>query len=320
MPSKKNDLINKIKFNDLSEEVIQQIFMIINMSKTAISGKLGLSDFPKQRKFDLREVCESKGVKFDGDILKYMIEYTPEDSTTIIGKGEILIRTLLNGTPSSAKGDMIVSGKRIEVKYNKSRLRGMTGFGEGMEVAEELDSLFIHACKLKGFKGIEGLIGKDKSRWNFVSGRRMKPYLLSEIVLQTGMKPLEACKLFVRAFGKLFKNMTEFEALDLARSLSKEFKDGIIKEVDEIVKGEQSYSFFTYKMCSYAMKYYAKEEDFNGMIVLNENYECMYITRKFIDESSLEDLAEFIRKHFKIVPPSLTPKSGTQGSAFGIAL
>jgi hypothetical protein len=250
-------------------------------------------------------------------MLMFLLEFK-HVSNNHVGKGESLMRILMKGTPTTT-GDFGASGKKFEVKFNSSRLKGMAGFGSenASIVAETLDELFIHECNTLKFNA-KPLIGTDSTRWNFVSsGSTKKQYLLSEIVKRSGMDPRYACKLFVTAFRKFFIHMTDKEALSLVNSLYKEFSPNGLKEKTDSL---QRYSCFIYKMCAYSMKYYAKVEDFDGMIVLNDQLDCMYITREFIDTESLESLAEFISKNLIITTPSLTAKAGPQGSAFGIAL
>lgn len=280
--------------------------------ETAIENTVLEKDFPKQAPFNMIDVCHSKGIILGADVLNYLLHFKPESNTTM-GKGEALMRIIMKGIPTT-NGDLGASGKKFEIKYNKSRLRGMTGFEcmDASSVASTLDEYFIHECDSLGFDAIE-LIGYESTRWNFVSGKRLKPYLLSDIVKQSGMDPLYACKIFVQAYRKYFNQMTEDEALNLSLSLSKEFKDGSIKEV-------YGYSNFIYKMCAYSMKYYAKVEDFDGLIILNDQFDAMYITRDFIDQNTLESLSAFIKHNLVITTPSLTSKAGPQGSSFGIAL
>lgn len=279
---------------------------------TVIEKTVEEKDLPKQSRFNLINLCHSKGIVLGGDILTFLLNFKPE-SNTHIGKGEALMRILMKGTPTT-NGDLGASGKRFEIKYNKSRLRGMTGFDsmDASNVSKALDEYFLHECKSINFDATD-LIGEEPGRWNFVSGKRIKPYLLSEIVKQSGMDPHYACKIFVSAFRKFFNNMTDDEALNLAYSLSKEFTSNGLKE-------RLGYSDFIYKMSSYALKYYAKVEDFDGMIILNDQFDCMYITREFIDTNTLEVLSAFIRHNLSITTPNLGAKAGPQGSVFGIAL
>jgi hypothetical protein len=279
---------------------------------TAIDKTIEEKDLPKQQSFNLIDLCHSKGIVLGADVLHYLLHFKPE-SNQMMGKGEALMRVLMKGTPTM-NGDLGASGKRFEIKFNKSRLRGMIGFDsmDASNVSKTLDEYFIHECDSINFDA-RPLIGDEPGRWNFVSGKRIKPYLLSEIVKQSGMDPHYACKIFVSAFRKFFTHMTESEALTLAFSLSKEFTSKGLKE-------RLGYSDFIYKMGSYAMKYYAKVEDFDGMIVLNDQFDCMYITREFIDTNSLETLSEFIRHNLKITTPNLGSKAGPQGSSFGIAI
>lgn len=283
-----------------------------NVFDTTIKNTIEEKDIPKQKNFNLIDLCHSKGIIFGSDLLNFLIHFKPQ-SNQVIGKGEALMRILMKGTPSM-NGDLGASGKRFEIKFNKSRLRGMIGFDmmDASQVALTLDEYFIHECKSIGFDATD-LIGTDPQRWNFVSGKRLKPYLLSEIVKQSGMSHLYACKIFVQSFRKYFTRMTEAEALSLSLSLSKEFNSyGIIERL--------GYSDFIYKMCAYSLKYYANVEDFDGMIILNDQFDCMYVTREFINESTLEVLSTYIKHNFKITTPSLTSKAGPQGSAFGISL
>jgi hypothetical protein len=279
---------------------------------TVIDKTIEEKDLPRQARFDLINLCHSKGIILGGDLLHFLLNFKPE-SNTHIGKGEALMRVLMKGTPT-ANGDLGASGKRFEIKFNKSRLRGMTGFDsmDASLVSKTLDEYFIHECDSIKFDARD-LIGEEPGRWNFVSGKRIKPYLLTEIVKLSGMNPLYACKIFVSAFRKFFNNMTDDEALNLSYSLSKEFTPNGIKE-------RLGYSDFIYKMSSYALKYYAKVEDFDGMIILNDQFDCMYITREFIDTNTLEVLSAFIRHNLSITTPNLGTKAGPQGSVFGIAL
>lgn len=279
---------------------------------TLINHTIEEKDLPQQKSFNLIDLCHSKGIVLGADVLHFLLHFKPESSNHV-GKGEALMRVLMKGTPTTS-GDFGASGKKFEVKFNSSRLRGMIGFKEEASiVSETLDELFIHECDSIKFDA-RPLIGTDPARWNFVSGRMIKKhYLLSEIVKQSGMDPLYACKIFVTAYRKFFTHMTDKEALNLSYSLSKEFTSNGLKD-------RLGYSDFIYKMCAYSMKYYANVEDFDGMLVLNDQFDCMYITREFIDTESLEILSEFIHENLKITTPSLTVKAGPQGCVFGIAL
>jgi len=286
--------------------------------KNIIGKTIVESDFPQQKHFSLIALCRLKGINLSPEVLDLLLNHKSPDAKTYVGKGETLMRILMKGTPVN-KGDLGANGKRFEIKFNNARLRGVTGYDatDASQVSIALDEMFIHECRSLGFD-VKSLIGTEEGRWNFVSDRNARPYLLSEIVAKTGMDPIQACKIFVNAFAKYFTSMTELEALKLARSLSKEFMSTGIKErIDGRI---QRYSDFIYKMCAYSMKYYAKVEDFNGMIILNDQFDCMYITREFIDDSNLDTLSEFIRLNLCITTPSLTTKAGTQGSAFGISI
>lgn len=304
------DKLGFVESNNLAKELCTMDQS--GVLETAIDNTIIEDDFPKQVNFNLIDICHTKGIILGADVLNYLLHFKPESHTTM-GKGEALMRILMKGTPT-ANGDLGASGKRFEIKFNKARLRGMIGFEsmDASQVATTLDEYFILECKKLKFDAA-ALIGTDPQRWNFVSGRRIKPYLLSEIVKQSGMDPLYACKIFVQAFRKYFTRMTEDEALNLALSLSKEFGPNGIKE-------RLGYSDFIYKMCAYAMKYYARVEDFDGMIVLNDQFDAMYITREFIETNTLEVLSTFIRHNLKITTPNLSDKAGPQGSSFGIAL
>jgi len=280
---------------------------------TLIRRTIEEKNLPRQKKFDLASLCQSKGIAVSIDLLKYILHFVPT-STVPVGKGEALIRILMKGTPIET-GDLGASGKKFEVKFNKSRIRGMHGFDltNASQVAVALDEYFIYECDKLKFDA-RPLIGNEPNRWNFVSGKRKKFYLLSEIVRQSGMDPKYACSIFVNAYSLYYSQMKRSEHLNLSLSLAEEFNsDGTLKE-------EYGYSNFIYKMCAFSLKYYATVEGFDGMIILNSELECMYITKEFIFETSLEELSSFIKENLKVAPPSLTPLAGTQGSSFGISL
>lgn len=303
--------LNKLEF--LEHDELAKKLCIMDHSEvigTLIRRSIEEKDIPKQTKFNLASLCRSKGIAVDEEVLSKLMHFKPK-STVLVGKGEALFRILMKGTPITT-GDFGASGKKFEVKFNRSRLRGMNGFrlSDASQVASTLDTLFIRQCNLLGFDA-KRLIGTKPNRWNFSSGSRKKPYLLSTIIRLSGMTPISACKLFVAAFMKYYYKCTKIEIQQLISSLSKEFNsNGVIE-----TKG---YSNFIYKMCAFSMKYYARVEGFDGMLVLNEHFDCLYITRKFIDSSSLESLSKFIRENLKIIPPNLTSKAGVQGSSFGI--
>jgi hypothetical protein len=271
-----------------------------------INGFLSEEDLPKQKRFNLINLCFSKGIIVGMDVLKFLLQYK-EQGSTFFGKGEALMRVLMRGIPTKS-GDYEVSGKVFEVKYEKSRLRGMSGFEstDASGVASELDVLFADNPSLLN----------QRHKWNFVSDSRINTlFVFSEIVALYKMDPLAACKLFVQAWQKYFTKMTPEEATDLAICLSEEFDQDMC-----MYRYETGYSDFVYKMCAYAMKYYAKVERFDYMVVLNNEFDCICITKKFIEESDLDHLSHFIYHYFKITPPSLSQKAAIQGSAFGITL
>ena len=279
---------------------------------TVIRRTLEEKDLPKQTKFNLINLCRGKGIAISEETFNYLLHFK-QKSNGIVGKGETLIRILMKGTPIPS-GDIGASGKKLEIKYNRSRLRGMHGFDtlDASQVAITLDKYFLWECSKIGFDATS-LIGTEDNRWNFVSGKRKKPYLLAEIIKQSGMDPKIACGWFVAAFFKYFTVNNFDESYDLVESLSLEFKNGILEE-------RNGYSNFIYKMCAFAMKYYAKVEQFDGMLILNDKFECMYITKEFIFSNDLEVLSAFIRNNLQIITPSLTSKAGPQGSSFGISL
>lgn len=301
------ELLNTLKFieyNDLAKNICIRDYG--EVVPTLIENTISESDFPKQTRFNIIDLLYSKGVVLGLDVLNFLIHYKHSSPGHVIGKGETLMRILMKGTPS-LNGDLLVEDKKYEVKFNKARLRGMTGFNlsDSSQVAISLDLNFYDCCTFSIL---------DSNRWNFVSGHRLKPYLFTEAVLNSSKTVLDCCKLFVDSFRWHFSKMTVSEADELALSLSLEF------DQDRRLIERLGYSKFIYKMTAYALTYYAKAENFDGMIVLNDLFECMYLTRDFINTESLENLSDFILKNFNITPASLTEKAGPQGSAFGISL
>ena len=293
-----------IEYNDLAKNICIRDYS--EVVPTLIENTISESDLPKQTRFNIIDLLYSKGVVLGLDVLNFLINYKHSSPGHIIGKGETLMRILMKGTPSM-QGDLIVEDKKYEVKFNKSRLKGMSGFyqTDSSQVAIHLDLCFSDCCNFSVL---------DSNRWNFVSGNRLKPYLFTEAVLNSKKTVLECCEMFVDSFRWHFSEMTIAEEKDLALSLSLEF------DQDRRLIERMGYSKFIYKMTAYALKYYAACENFDGMIVLNDEFECMYLTRDFIDNESLEDLSDFVLKNFNITPASLTVKAGPQGSAFGISL
>ena len=285
-----------------------------NVLGTVIKYKLKEEDLKRQEKFNLVELAYSKGIILGIDVLKKLRDHTPNPGNKIIGKGETLARVLTHGT-SIETGDVLISDKNIEIKYNSAKLRGAIGFDmvNAECVAKSLDKNMVLDCAGIGFDAMS-MIGTDPARWNFRSGRNSKLYLFNEIVKKSGIPPLTACKTLVRAFREYYTQMTDSEESELAESLSAEF------ELPYGIKDRIGYSDFIYKLAAYSLKYYAKVENFHGMLVMNDEFTCMYITQEYIQTSSLETLSKFIHKNLKIRPPSLTPKAGIRGSCFGIEI
>lgn len=311
--SRISDFFDKLEFKE-HEKLANELFSLdqVGSIETVINHTIEEKDISKQIKFNLISLCHLKGIKLRGNVLNFLLHFKPE-SNQIIGKGEALFRIIMKGTPISP-GDFGASGKKFEVKFNKSRLRGLNGFpNDASGVSVSLDQNFISECDSLGFDA-KSLIGTKPERWNFVSGKRKKMYLFNEIVRQSEMNPFRACELFVDSFKIYFTSMTDLEAFDLSNSLAEEFHDKY--GIDD----KFGYSNFIYKMCAYSMKYYTNVEKFDGLLVIDDEFECIYITKEFIRSASLKELSAFIENNLQITPPNLTSKAGAQGSSFGISI
>lgn len=69
-------------------------------------------------------------VGFEYDTIKAL--YNKQFPTQpVMGKGEMLISTLLKGCKKPAKGDVLIDDKLYDIKGRGARLRGQTGYGDG---------------------------------------------------------------------------------------------------------------------------------------------------------------------------------------------
>jgi hypothetical protein len=255
--------------------------------------------FPRQEKFRIADLCKAHGLMMGAEVLDYLINFK-HDSNVLVGRGEALMRLLMKGT-ACTHGDYAADGKIYEVKFNHARLRGMRGYDttNAANVARALDRYF------------------GPRNWNFYKSTKTKEktYALATAVDEDpSMAPYKACGLYVRALKEYFTKMTEAEAAELSKSLSEEFC------MRKMIHKLGDYPNFAYKLCAFAMKYYANREDFDAMIVLNYRLEAMYISREFIKYSSMASMAKFIRQNIKMTPPGFGEKAAAQGSAFGISL
>ncbi len=270
-------------------------------------------DIPKQSKFNLYDMFMDKGIFFNSELVEYLTNFK-YSSSSIIGKGETLMRILLNGR-SSKNNDFAVAEKTYEIKFGKSRLRGMNGFDltDAHIIAEHLDEYFIRECTYMRFDAVP-IIGTDPKRWNFKSGKRNKEYLLDEVMSQSSVDHFTAATLFVEAFSKFYTYMTKEDKSNLSISLWKEFdKSGRIIQ-------REGYSMFIHKLCAYALKYYSRMENFDRLILLNEDLDCLCLTKDFIEKSEIKDLGVFLKNNVRIEPQNLSKKAGIQGSVFGISI
>lgn len=272
---------------------------------------------PKQEKFNLVEFLHKKGLPLSKKTLKSIL-MLKHRSPGLVGYGEFLMRLLMKGTSSPFKGDMKVSADIFEVKcsigkHSRSRLRGMTGYPtDAYCISLELDELFKRDLQSMGFD-ISNIGDGHSSKWNFVSGKRVKPYLLNELLKLSIMSNIDVLTNFISSLSKYFIHMNTQDRSELLYSLMSEVgHDGI--------KGKKGYSTFIYILCAYSMRYYMRTEGFDGMIVLNDDLNCVYVTSDFLESNDLSIIAEFIEDTFIISPPNLSINAGPQGSAFGISI
>lgn len=282
-----------------------------------IDNRIYESMLPKQEKFNLVEFLHKKGISLSKKTLKSILMLKCR-SSGLVGYGEFLMRLLMKGTGSPLKGDMKVSTDIFEVKcsigkHSRSRLRGMTGYPtDAYCVSLELDKLFKQSLEHMGFD-ISNLIDGHASKWNFVSGKRAKPYLLNEIFKLSIMSSVDVLTNFINSLSKYFISMNSQDRLELLYALMPEVSKGEIN-------GKKGYSTFIYILCAYSMRYYMRTEGFDGMIVLNDDLNCVYVTSDFLETNDLSTIAKFIENTFIISPPNLSVKAGPQGSAFGISI
>lgn len=317
-----SDAIKSLGFDD-HHAITKAIYAkpSIGNITSIVKNKIDVEDLPQQEIFSLNELCAKKGIILGQDVLKNLAS-VKHVSSKLVGKGETLMRVLMKGSESPYGGDILVEGHKIEIKYSKalsaSRLRGMTGYPlDASKVETTLDEYFIRECDLVKFDA-RSLIGTEPGRWNFVSGNKSKLYLLSQILTQSGMAPHKVFQTFVSAFKKYFTRMTDQEEVELIFALSNEHGDYGILELGGPTR--RGYSVFIQKLCAFAMRYYARTENFDGMLILNDELYCMYITREYLENNDLSIIATFINDNLFIAPPNLSYKAGPQGSAFGISI
>lgn len=351
----KQELISLISKSHLDEDTIKELETIITIDRKKINilseylEKLGFSKYLKiardlceidensiyfcipilnlenikdLKQFNLYDHCVSLGLKIKKEAFIYLLNLKPE-SNKIIGKGESLIKILTKGT-STIKGDIkLPSSKIVEIKFNKSRIRGMFGYpGDASQVSEKLDTLFSQECyNIGGQEWYEDSLSffedsSNNGHWNFVSSKREKTYLLEDMIEYFGISPEKAIDMFVDSFKEYFIKASKIELQELKNSLLQEFDKFNKKKIFKI-EGE-SYSTFIFKMCAFALKYYQKVEQFDDLLFIKEDFNCMLIKKDFIKNENLKTIAKFIRNNMKIGTPDLSDKAGPQGSAFSL--
>ena len=347
----KQELISLISNSQLDETTIKELKNIIKVDRKKVNilsdylDKLGFSEHLKiardlceidensiyfcapvlnfdkikdLKQFNLFDHCVSLGLNIKREAFIYLLNLRPE-SNKLIGKGEALIRILSKGN-SSLKGDVKLQTSKIaEIKYNKSRIRGMFGYpGDASLVTEKLDESFSKEClNIGGQEWYEDCLSffadGTTGHWNFVSSKREKTYMLEDMIEYFGIDYIKAIDMFVESFKEYFIKASKSELQELKNSLIQEFHN------NKIIKNEyESYSFFIYKMCAFSLKYYQNVEQFDHLIFLNENLECLFINKEFIKNQDIKTIAKFIRNNMKIGTPDLTSKAGPQGSSFSI--
>tara|TARA_R110000851_G_scaffold165099_3_gene309583 strand:- start:87 stop:1133 length:1047 start_codon:yes stop_codon:yes gene_type:complete len=216
-------------------------------------------------------------------------------SQPVMGRGEILLTTLLKGCQKAPTGDILIDGKVYDVKGQGARLRGQSGYSDGATASIYWSKAFTELGKNNNID-LEVPPG-GSNNYNILK----KPgYLLT-----TGFELLSYDIITDEYFSGIIKNGL--------KSVFTQLQDSELTFIDEFVnKGLDSYNEFlvNYKMA--LLHYYLRIEEMEntGLFVFNRKGNVAFV-------NSLTSPADVFNS-VNIGLPGFGAKSGPQGSAASI--
>jgi hypothetical protein len=216
----------------------------------------------------------------------------------VMGKGEILLATLLKGCQKSPKGDISVDGRIYDVKGVSARLRGQHGFGSG-EAATRVWSKWLNDLNESKNLGLD-VPAAGGNEYNIKI--RYEGYLLnigSELVIKNIITPQELSSIIKEGLKSVYTELQD-EDMSFIDTYTSSLKAGS-PNVNQFIS-EYKYMF---------VKYYLRLENLEdtGIFAFGKNGQVRFFN------SQTENL---IGRVIDIDLPGFGSRTGPQGQSAGI--
>jgi len=233
---------------------------------------------------------------FEHDTI-YNLYHKQFPTQPVMGKGEMLISTLLKGCTKPAKGDILIDDKLYDVKGRGARLRGQTGYGDGAAASIYWSNQFTELNNEKDLNLIVPAGGTND--YNILKNN-------PGYALTTGFQLLDNNIITTQYFSELIKN-----GLKSVFSRLEDFELIFIDEfIDEGVSGYNNF-IVNYKIAF--LHYYLRLEKMEdtGLLIFNEPEGNVALVNSSTPPEEV----------FRLVGiglPGFGAKAGPQGSAASI--
>lgn len=216
-------------------------------------------------------------------------------SQPVMGRGEILLTTLLKDCQKASRGDILVDGKVYDVKGQGARLRGQSGYSDGAAASIYWSKVFTE------------LSNKNNLNLDVPAGGTNDFNILKSpgYLLTTGFELLGSNIITTEYLSGIIKNGF--------KSVFTQLQDSELTFIDEFVKkGLGSYNEFLVNYKIALLHYYLRLEEMEntGLFVFNKKGNVAFVN----SSTSPADV-------FKVVNiglPGFGAKAGPQGSAASI--
>ena len=174
----------------------------------------------------------------------------------VMGKGEMLMATLLKGCTKPPKGDILIHGELYDVKGKSARLRGQTGYGDGA------------AASIYWSNEFKRLSNENDLNLEVPSGGTNDYNILINnpgYALNTGFQLLYSNVITAEYFSDLIKNGL--------KSVFSRLEDFELTFIDDFInEGLEGYKRFIIKYKIALLHYYLRIEKMEdtGLLIFNE--------------------------------------------------
>ena len=286
------------------KEVIEVVYRYDEPEKffTALENKMPIEEFLSAPNNNIINLVSDK-YDLNSDLIGELLQFAPT-TQPVTGRGETFMILFVDGArKGTAGGDIEIGSTQYEIKGSGARLRGQKGYGSQPAALRSL------------IKGTEQLISKSGLQLDFnnpnfniaVNSNGFIDQIANELVATGNVTKQDIAQLYANGLRELYTNA----------KYQSDLLSWIEPNLDE--NGNMSDKFKA-DYFSFALKYYADQEDFDYILFIgtSSKQKSTFGKLQYIAVADIESKSTSIFSKVAVGFPSLLPSAGPQGSFFSV--